>query len=1090
MAVINGDSGNNNLVGTDQVDTINAFEGDDTLEGGAGADTLNGGTGNDTASYSTAPTGVNVYLIPGGTDPNTGHAAGDVFDSIENLRGSAFNDLLFGNQFDNILWGGAGEDTLYGWTSGVNTLHGEGDADTLVGGPGTDIMIGGDGVDPLRFNGDTISYQLSTAGVTVDMMNQANNAGDAAGDSYTGMEDVTGSNFNDIIRGDNGPLNNLDGLAGNDQIFGNNGTDVMIGGPGADTLDGGAGDDIADYETYLFSTGNVTPQTGVTASLLNPAINTLDAAGDVYISIENMAGSLHNDVLHGDNNANVFLAWPGQDQIFGHGGDDTIEGMPGADTMDGGDGVDTASYSSAGTLVIASWGFYTQVGVGVTASLLNPAGNTNDAAGDQYANIENLLGSGFADTLQGDNNSNALFGRGGADTLLGEGGEDALVGGAGADTLNGGAGIDTASYAGASTSVSVALDGSLATFGDAIGDVFISIEKVDGSSFNDVIWGDSGANLLLGEAGNDSLNGRDGDDFIYGGVGADTLVGGAGIDAVSYETAAAGVTASFQNPTVNTGDAAGDAYFDAFEQLVGSNFNDTLTGHQFSATTLFGGLGADTLNGGLANDVLVGGAGADSLVGGGGVDNASYVLASAAVTVFMLAPNLGAGEGAGDSFVDVENLLGSAFSDILGGTDGGNAIVGGAGNDSIYGAGGDDVLTGGAGGDLLDGQGGLDTASYNEAAAGVTAFLGGAQLNTGEAAGDSYASIENLIGSTFADALGGTDVQNAIFGGGGNDLIYGAGGDDVLEGGAGGDALDGQAGYDYASYSQASSGVWALLGGGAFLNQGEAIGDTYTSIEGLLGSNHADFLVGDGGNNTLQGQDGNDWLFGNDGEDYLVGGNGNDILVGGNGNDLLEGGAGDDVAYYREAPTGVRVDFVNRLTNTGQAALDDYSGIENIWASDFDDTLIHSDVGGQVYGYAGNDTLVGNGGDDVFYGGLGRDTITGGSGAEDFFFLRWDGAANEGGDTFTDFTSGVDRFTLSRFWFGFGNIAGPAAALTSASADFVVNGSVSSSRPTLLYNTSSNELRFDPDGTGGTASMLLATLQAGAPLTLNDIWTA
>ena len=205
-----------------------------------------------------------------------------------------------------------------------------------------------------------------------------------------------------------------------------------------------------------------------------------------------------------------------------------------------------------------------------------------------------------------------------------------------------------------------------------------------------------------------------------------------------------------------------------------------------------------------------------------------------------------------------------------------------------------------------------------------------------------------------------------------------------------------------------------------------------------------------------------------------------------------------DVASYRNATTGIVLDLVHPANNSGDAQGDSLTTIENIWGPDFNDTIVSNLAGGQVYGFKGDDVLTGAAGNDVFYGGTGSDTITTGGGSDDLFFLSYYDHTNaygtvepnEGGDTITDFTPGQDHVTVSRYWFGFGNIAGPAAALTSTYADFITSGTTAtSSKPTFFWNDVTKVLQFDPDGTGASAAVILATL-TGATLTLNDIWTA
>ncbi|TNJ36583.1 calcium-binding protein, partial [Phaeobacter sp. B1627] len=195
---------------------------------------------------------------------------------------------------------------------------------------------------------------------------------------------------------------------------------------------------------------------------------------------------------------------------------------------------------------------------------------------------------------------------------------------------------------------------------------------------------------------------------------------------------------------------------------------------------------------------------------------------------------------------------------------------GGNNNDTLDGGSGDDTLEGGTGADHLIGGNGTDLVSYDGASSGVVADFLILSSNAGDAEGDTYASVENLSGSTHRDRLYANDSNNKLWGQNGdddlhgrngNDSLYGGNNNDRLNGGLGADRLDGGSGTDEAAYWDATSGVRADLSN-ASSNTGEAAGDTYISIENIAGSNHADTLVGNSGNNTLLGRDGADKLYG------------------------------------------------------------------------------------------------------------------------------------------------------------------------------------------------------------------------------------
>lgn len=390
----------------------------------------------------------------------------------------------------------------------------------------------------------------------------------------------------------------IDGTAGIDYLRGLDGDDILNGGSGVDYLRGGAGADVlngelgADWGDYSTSSAAITMNLDTNVNLGG------DAEGDTLFSVENIMGSRFDDSITGNARINYLRGWKGDDALFGGDNKDYLQGDAGADALDGGSGSD--------------WAYYISSDAGVDVNLLTGVALGGHAQGDTFTSIENLFGSNFDDTLTGDAGNNYLKGRMGDDILNGGDGNDFLLGNEGADTMDGGAGVDWVTYLRAATGVTVQLDGTASSGGEAEGDIITNVERAEGSMFGDMIFGNSGANYLRGRDGDDTLSGGDGNDFLQGDGGADTLEGGNGTDMAYYASSTVGVTVDLGNTANNTGEAAGDIY-SSIEGVFGSKFDDNITGDS-GDNILRGFLGDDIINGGQGNDTLRGEAGADTFV--------------------------------------------------------------------------------------------------------------------------------------------------------------------------------------------------------------------------------------------------------------------------------------------------------------------------------------------------------------------------------------------------------------------------------------------------------------------------------------------
>lgn len=601
---LTGDGGANVFVGGDGGDTIAGGAGNDVIDEGAvanGGDSLSGGGGLDTLSYAARTSSVYVTADSLGDDGEAGEGDTVVAD-LENLVGGTGDDTLsatslglVGGAVQNVITGGNGNDLLHG---GLGN-------DTLDGGAGT----------------DTLDYSSATATLTINLstgvaVTTGTGSVGAGTDLLVGAENVLGGGSNDIIIGD----------SGQNKLLGGDGNDTLRGEGGDDQLDGGGdsfllpGVDIVEYST---ATG------GAVVNLTTGSGTAPGAGTDTLVNFEHVTGSRFNDTLTGDRFINT---------LTGLAGDDTLAGLAGADTLEGGDGTNTADYSAAPSGVTVNLNAPSTAGAAgadVLVSIHNvrgsafrdvlfPSGADNvlsggggtdvvdysfslsgvvvDLAtgsagvrgGDMLFDVENVTGSPFNDTLQGDAGSNVIIGGAGNDRLVGREGDD---------TLDGGAGIDTADYSDASRRVTVNLTTGASAGGAGV-DSLTAVENLTGSRFADRLVGDAGSNVLAGEEGADTLQGLQGNDVFRGGRGRDT----ADFSRASASTSPAGGVAV--NLATGTASGEGSDALASIENVVGSDWNDRLTGSRV-ANKLWGGGGNDTLTGGRGRDLLSGGDGND-----------------------------------------------------------------------------------------------------------------------------------------------------------------------------------------------------------------------------------------------------------------------------------------------------------------------------------------------------------------------------------------------------------------------------------------------------------------------------------------------
>jgi Ca2+-binding RTX toxin-like protein len=452
-------------------------------------------------------------------------------------------------------------------------------------------------------------------------------------------------------------------------------------------------------------------------------------------------------------------------------------------------------------------------------------------------------------------------------------------------------------------------------------------DTLNGSAQNEVMYGYAGADTFNGNGSIvDPATGSRGDVYV-GGAGADifNFTGNASNTIVNYalETGVGGITVNLAAGTIV------DTFGDTDTMVANSNVNVIMTN------------GDDSFVGSSGNDFVAAGGGTDTIDGGAGFDDLSYGYTALfgsyfftgftkGITVTQSSTLDNAGTvldptNATDTFINVESIRGTNFADTFNGD---------KFDDFFRPMGGNDLVNGGAGNDTVA----YDRDSRGGGFLGVTVNLGTGTATDGFGNTDTLISIENVVGTSKADNLTGSSVNNDFTPGTGDDIVNGLGGfDDVF----------------YSVDDNATSGIAVNAGASA---GSYTVTSTYYGTDALTGVER---------------------IFGTQNADTFNGGTGDDYFVAGLGSDIINGGGGsgfDRLSYYDSRSNAQLGGVIVNFTGLGSGTVTDFPGTIDTFTGI--EEVIGTALGDTFNGGASDDRFDGARGADNFNGGGGIDTVT------------------------------------------------------------------------------------------------------------------
>jgi Ca2+-binding RTX toxin-like protein len=938
--VISMNDGYNEAYGSDGNDTITLGDGGSWVSGGAGNDMLVGGAGGDqlNGDYGSADAGDDTLYGYAGNDTLRGDAGDDLLD------GGDGNDTLYGGAGNDELRGGEGNDTFYTGTGRNLVVTGSGDDSVYMESSG-DVFLE-QGNDTLDMGGVWNWVHLgsgATQGVKVNFTDTAQVVGGTTlaslttVDGYGGTDTFVnaeagshfwGTEFNDFMVVDRGTWWST--TEGHDSF-------IDISGEGRSWV---AADNVDVAVNWDLNTGLLQYQLSGSAV----GVNELTISG-----VNNLSGSIYNDVLIGNGESNTLWGGSGDDTVSGGAGDDTYsyKHQAGFDTYTDISGRDSINFWIGDAGAVDSFGDFKRDGDNFVYTAKNGLSGftiVDHFNGQAIENInyifsdsslvanysiairsdtpiddasETLVGTTGNDTLSGGIGYEEIYAGDGDDVIKPGVGGGMVFAGAGNDTIeatgnlwiDGAEGIDTLQFdtgvtAGATVVLAdeegAGLTGKQFTVGASTEAArsISNVENVVGTAFDDYIYGDDYGNEISGAGGDDSLHGGGGDDTITGGAGNDDIRGNEGADHI-YGGAGIDHYASYLNRW------QGDVIYD-FE------IGERLLIQSSDAT------GPDARNISYSEVGTNTGEYLFTINNGGNAPVTFTVHSATPISYFSVSSDVG---NPSNTYIDINQA-----------TDNADTIYGSDGDDEIFAKGGEDIVYPGSGDDIIHLHSNPDTTW-----SGGRVFLteGSDTLDLGGA----WAWVHFVTDHSMQSAQGTQGVQinftnssqtvdgksllayTASDAYGDNDSFVNVGPGAHLRGSVANDTLISDKHF-WWTVSPGQDSISNSTDMGSFVSAIDAAdsvnwdlnttqlnytlaGDTavhtvqINNIASISGSAYNDTLTGNADNNALRGKEG---------DDTLIGGDGNDVLDGGAGSDLLQGGLGSDTYQYAYNGTDVLQD--------------------------------------------------------------------------------------------------------------------------------------------------------------------------------------